>query len=123
MRLETVQGDDVPKSHLPFSPALRVGDLVLVSGQASVDDSGTVVVGTFEEEMRRAMFNLQRVLRAAKTDLDSVVQVRAYVGCEDDLPEFNRIYSEYFTVPYPVRTTLVGCIGRLKFEIDVQAVA
>ena len=44
---------DTPVSHLPFSPAVRVGDLIFVSGQASVDASGKIIPDTFEGEFRR----------------------------------------------------------------------
>ena len=45
--------ENTPVSHLPFSPAVRVGDLIFVSGQASVDKTGKIISGTFEEEFRR----------------------------------------------------------------------
>ena len=44
------------KSHLPFSPAIKAGDLVFISGQASVDsETGAVIKGSFEDEMRRSI--------------------------------------------------------------------
>ena len=51
------------KSSLPFSPAIRAGDLVFISGQASVDkETGSVIKASFEEEMRRSIKNLQSIL-------------------------------------------------------------
>jgi 2-iminobutanoate/2-iminopropanoate deaminase len=51
-----------------------------------------------------------------------VVQVRNYIGRQEYLSEFNNIYKEYFSAPYPVRTTIMGCLGNLlKFEADVVA--
>ena len=109
-------------SHLPFSPAVRAGGFVFVSGQASVDDAGKIVSDTFEGEVRRSFENLRRVLRAAGLDLRDVVQVRSYVARQEDLAEYNRIYAEFFKPPYPARTTLIGCLGTLlKFEVDAVA--
>lgn len=106
---------------LPFSPALRCGDLVFVSGQASVDLEGRIVEGSFEDELRRSMANLEMVLDAAGCGLRDVVQVRAYVHDPADLPAFNALYREYFRAPLPARTTLTGCLGPIKFEIDAIA--
>ncbi len=112
----------VPTSHLPFPPFSRAGGFVFVSGQASVDATGQIVNDTFEGEMRRSMENVVAVLAAAGLSLRDVCQVRAYVGRQEDLAEYNRLYREYFTPPLPARTTLIGCLGTLlKFEIDVTA--
>ena len=114
----------VPTSHLPFSPFVRTGGFVFVSGQASVDATGKIINDTFEGEMRRSMENVKAVLAGAGLTLADVCQVRSYVGRQEDLAEYNRIYREYFTAPYPARTTLIGCLGTLlKFEIDVTAYA
>lgn len=106
---------------LPFSPAIRSGDLVFVSGQASVDARGAIVTGTFEQEMRRAMDKLRLTLEAAGCGLDDIVQVRAYVHDVADLGRYNDLYREYFGDPLPARTTLTNCLGPLKFEIDAIA--
>ena len=53
---------DTPVSHLPYSPAVRVGHLVFVSGQASVDATGQIVPDTFEGEFRRTLDNLRNCL-------------------------------------------------------------
>ncbi|MBA2117392.1 RidA family protein [Bremerella alba] len=118
-----IQDPSIPTSHLPFSPAVQFGSLIFVSGQASVDSSGKILTDSFEGEMRRSLENMQRILAAANLSLSDVVQTRNYVGSQEDLAEFNRIYREYFDEPYPARTTLMGCLGTLlKFEVDVIAV-
>ncbi len=114
---------DTPVSHLPFSPAVRVGDMVLVSGQASVDATGKIVADTFEGEFRRSVENLRKVLQSAGADLADVVQTRNYVRDAEDLPLFNRLYAEYFSTPYPARTTITGCLSpALRFELECIAV-
>jgi 2-iminobutanoate/2-iminopropanoate deaminase len=124
MRRNVIEGPGVPRSHLPFSPAVRAGSLVFVSGQASVDETGKIVSDTFEGEMRRSMENVRKVLAAAGLGFEHVVRVTSYLGRQDDLAEYNRIYREYFSEPFPARSTLMGCLGTLlKFEIDVVAYA
>jgi 2-iminobutanoate/2-iminopropanoate deaminase len=116
-------GPDMPRSPLPFSPVTRVGDLLFVSGQASVDRSGAIVTDNFEGEMRRSLDNLSTILSAAGSDLSHVVQTRNYVREDSDLAAFNRIYREYFMEPFPSRTTITNCLPpTLKYEIECIAV-
>ena len=120
---EPVADPDLPASHLPFSPAWRVGDLLLVSGQASVDRSGAIVEDGFEGQMRRSLENLGAILEGAGSSLAHVVQTRNYLRRDDDLDAFNAIYRETFRAPFPARTTLTGCPGApLLYAIDFMAV-
>jgi 2-iminobutanoate/2-iminopropanoate deaminase len=115
---------DMPHSALPFSPVTRVGDLLFVSGQASVDAAGKIVPDSFEGEMRRSIENLARVLEAAGSSLARVAQTRNYVRDEADLARFNAIYREFFSAPYPARTTITNCLPpTLRYEIECVAVA
>ena len=110
-------------SHLPFSAAVEANGFIFVSGQASVDDQGVIVSGDFEQEMRRSMSNVQRILAAVGLDLGDVVRVTSYVHNPDHLPQYNLLYREYFSSPLPARTTITSCLSvALKFEIDVIAV-
>ena len=118
------QDASTPTSHLPFSPCVRVGDTIYVSGQASVDEKGAIVSDSFEGEFRRSVENLRRVLESAGSDLDHVVKTRNYVRDPEDLPLFNQLYREYFSAPFPARTTITLCLpASLRFEIEAVAVA
>lgn len=114
---------DTPVSHLPFSPAVRVGDLIFVSGQASVDKTGKIIADSFEGEFRRSIENLKAVLESSGSDLAHVVKTHNFVRDSVDLAEFNKLYAEYFSAPYPARTTITECLPpTLKFEMDCIAV-
>ena len=121
MSFEAITGPNLPVPKLPYSPATRAGGFVFVSGQASVDDQGNLVLDTFENEMRRTMSNIQRILAAAGLSLSDVVQVRGYLIDTAYWDEYNRLYREYFKQPFPARTTIVKCLGNVKVEIDVVA--
>jgi len=122
MEKEFVFGAGVPQSHLPFSPGVKCGQFLFISGQASVDMEGKIVNDTFENECRRSFDNLKRIVEAAGLSMADIVQVRNYVADEKDLGKFNEIYREYFSAPFPARTTLIGCLGTiLKFEVDATA--
>ena len=113
-----------PVSPLPFSPAVRVGDLILVSGQASVDATGKIVPDTFEGEFRRSIENLRQVLESAGSDLQHVVQTRNYVRDPANVARYNELYREYFSAPFPARTTITDCLPpTLQYEVECVAVA
>jgi 2-iminobutanoate/2-iminopropanoate deaminase len=117
------QDASTPTSHLPFSPCVQVGELLFVSGQASVDEKGNIVGDSFEGEFRRSVENLRKVLESAGSDLQHVVQTRNYVRDAVDVPLFNQLYREYFSAPFPARTTITNCLPpSLRFEIEAVAV-
>ncbi len=117
------QDASTPTSHLPFSPCVQVGDLLFVSGQASVDAQGNIVSDSFEGEFRRSVENLRQVLESAGSDLQHVVQTRNYVRDAADVPLYNQLYREYFSAPFPARTTITNCLPpSLRFEIEAVAV-
>ncbi len=112
-----------PVSHLPFSPAVCVGNLVFVSGQASVDATGKIVADTFEGEFRRSVENMRQVLASAGCSLRDVVQTRNYVRDAANLGRYNELYREYFSAPFPARTTITDCLPpSLHYEIECVAV-
>lgn len=116
-------GDDAPRSSLPFSPATQYGDLIFVSGQASVSMTGDILSGSFDEECRRSFENLKAVLESSGSSLAHVLRTTNYVRDPKNIARFNEIYKEFFNPPYPARTTIVHCLGkRLKFEVDCIAV-
>ncbi len=115
--------ENTPTSHLPFSPCAIVGNLVFVSGQASVDASGKIIGDSFEGEFRRSIENLRAVLKTAGCGLENVVQTRNYVRDESDLGEYNKLYAEYFKSPLPTRTTITNCLpATIRYEVECIAV-
>jgi 2-iminobutanoate/2-iminopropanoate deaminase len=109
--------------NLPFSHAIRCEGFLFVSGQASVDlQTGEIISGIFADEMRRSIQNLRYVIESSGACWKDIVKVGCYLRCESDLVEYNRIYKEFFTEPYPARTTITNCLpGTLLFEIDCIA--
>lgn len=114
---------DTPVSQLPFSPSVCYGDLIFISGQASVDATGKIISDTFEAEFRRSIENVRKVLEAAGSDLEHVIQTRNYVRDAEDVALYNQLYREYFKEPFPTRTTITNCLPPvLRYEIEVVAV-
>lgn len=113
--------DDVDR-RLPFSAVVEVSGLLFVSGQASTDGTGAIVPGTFEEEFKRSVANLEALLIAAGSDMEHIVQVRCYIRDAVNIGLYNQLYREAFRQPFPARTTITGCLPpALHFELECIA--
>jgi 2-iminobutanoate/2-iminopropanoate deaminase len=87
-----------------------------------VDENGEIVPDTFENEARRTFQNIARVLSTVNLNFSDVVQVRCYLSKREDWDAHNQIYQEFFSAPFPARTTLIGCLGEMvKYEVDLIA--
>jgi 2-iminobutanoate/2-iminopropanoate deaminase len=115
-------GADYPAPAGPYSPAVRAGDFVYVSGQVPRDPSTGALLGeTIEEQSRGTLANLQRVLQAAGAELVDVVSVTVYLADEDDWGAFTGVTRSMINAPYPSRT-VVGA-GLRGVMIEISAIA
>lgn len=106
----------------PFSPAVRAGDSVYVSGQVPVDKNGELVVGGIEAQTRQVMENIKTVLALAGATLDDVCKSTVWLQDARDFGAFNRIYMSYFGENKPARsTTEARLMIDARVEIDVVA--
>ncbi len=106
----------------PFSPAVRAGDFVYVSGQVPADENGEIVTGGIEAQTRQVMKNLGTVLALAGCTLDDVCKTTVWLQDARDFGSFNRVYMSYFGDKKPARsTTEARLMVDAKVEIDVVA--
>ena len=119
-----VSSPDAPKAIGPYSQAVRVGQLLFVSGQVPLDPAtGDMVTGDIAAQTRRVFENLGAVLKAGGRSFNDVVRTTVCLADMNDFAEVNRIYGTYFSEPYPARATVQ--VARLpkdaRVEIDVIA--
>jgi reactive intermediate/imine deaminase len=106
----------------PFSPAVRAGDFIYVSGQVPADANGEIVAGGIEAQTRQVMDNLAAVLALAGAGFDDVCKSTVWLQDARDFGAFNRIYMDYFKNGKPARsTTEARLMVDAKVEIDVIA--
>jgi reactive intermediate/imine deaminase len=106
----------------PFSPAVRAGDFIYVSGQVPGNAEGEIVVGGIEAQTRQVMENLKAVLALAGATFDDVCKCTCWLQDARDFGAFNRIYMSYFPNGKPARsTTEARLMVDAKVEIDVIA--
>ena len=106
----------------PFSPAVIANGFVFTSGQipaiTGLDDQPK----TFEGQVRQTIENLRTVLEAAGSSLAHVVKVNTYLTSQDQLEEYNRVYTEYFGSAKPARTSVCVSLWGVSLEIECVAV-
>jgi reactive intermediate/imine deaminase len=106
----------------PYSPAVKAGPFVFVSGQVPRDDNGEVVAGGIEAQTRQALRNVERALALAGCTLKDVVKATVWLDDARDFASFNRAYSEFFPGNKPARsTTQAKLVIDAKIEIEVIA--
>ncbi len=127
--LEQINSPHAPNANGPYSHAIRVGKFIFTSGQLPVHpESGKIESEDIREQTRQVLENLKHVLRAAGSDMNSVVKATVYLTDKKQyFGAMNEIYALYFP-QRPARTTIeVGFIKELEnqalIEMDVIAVA
>jgi 2-iminobutanoate/2-iminopropanoate deaminase len=110
-----------------ITPAWQVGDLLFLSGQASIGTDGSIVgIGNFDAQLAQTFANIETVLAAAGSDLSKVVKVTIYLTDMANFPKIVEARRRWFTPPYPADTTLEVrslALPELMVEIDVIATA
>ncbi|MCQ4343360.1 MAG: RidA family protein [Sulfolobales archaeon] len=121
---EVVFTERAPRPIGPYSQAIKLGNLLFVSGQIPIDPAtNEVAKGGIKEQTERVIENVKAVLEAANMTLDDVVMAFVYLSDMADFPQFNEVYSRYFKERPPARVTVaVKSLPRdVKVEIAVIA--
>ena len=119
-----VSSDNAPKAIGPYSPAIRAGQLLFVSGQIALDPAtGQMIDGDTAAETRRVMDNLGALLAAAGLSFSDVVRTTVFLADLGDFAIVNEVYGTYFTPPAPARATVQ--VARLPKDarIEIDAIA
>jgi 2-iminobutanoate/2-iminopropanoate deaminase len=120
-----VSSDDAPKAMGAYSPAIRAGNLLFVSGQIPIEPkSGTLLTGDITEQTEQVMRNITALLKAAGADFNNVVRTTVFLADMNDFAGMNTVYSKHIVDPPPARATVqVARLPRdVKVEIDAIAV-
>ena len=109
----------------PYSPALKIGNLLFLSGSIPLDPvSGQLVQGGIVEQTTRVMENIKALLEAAGAGFNNIARTTVFMVDLGEFAQMNEVYSKYFTAPYPARSTVqvVKLPRDVRVEIDVIAV-
>ena len=124
MKKEVVVSDKIPKPIAPYSPGIKAGNFVFVSGQVAFDPlTGEIVGSSTAEQTEQALKNLSEVLKAAGSSLEHVVKTTVFLSDLNDFKEMNSVYGKFFQNNPPARSTVqAGLVLGLKVEIEAIAI-
>ena len=109
----------------PYSPAVRAGGFIYVSGQVPIDPvSNQAVVGDVKAETRQVLSNIQRILEGCGASMSDVVRCGVFLTDVKDFAAMNEVYAEFFGTAKPARTTIgVAALPLAGAKVEIDAVA
>ena len=124
MKRQIISTDKGPRTGLPYSQAVRHGDLVFVAGQVALDPAtGQVVAGDIRPQTRQVLENIEAILRAAGTSLAHAVECLCLLSNIGDFAAFNEVYKGFFPKDPPARTTVQAVLPRPGLLVEIRTVA
>lgn len=121
---EVIISEKAPKPIGPYSQAIKVGNLVFVSGQGPVDPkTGKIVSGGIEEQTKQTFENIRAILNAGGLTLEHVVKVSVFLKNISDFSRMNEVYATLFKREPPSRTTVQANLPLEGMLIEVDVIA
>ena len=115
--------DKAPQGRGPFPQALRVGQMVFVSGQGPLDPATNApIAGSFAEQVDCTLDNIEVILAAAGLGFSDIAKVTVYLSDLRYVREFNAIYQSRIPAPFPARTLVQAGLRGIDVELDVIAI-
>jgi reactive intermediate/imine deaminase len=108
---------------LPFSVAVRVGEMLYLSGQIGIDSEGKVVPGGIAAETRQAMENIRATLEQYGSSLDHVIKATVMLADMSEWGEMNKVYVTYFPKHLPARSALGANGLALGARVEIECIA
>ena len=122
--IERLSPPGVPAPRGPYSPAVRAGDFIFVSGQVPVDPATQQVVsGDIAMETRQVLNNIQRILEGCGASMADVVKCGVFLADGKDFAAMNAVYAEFFGAAKPARATVVTGFAVPGIHVEIEAIA
>jgi 2-iminobutanoate/2-iminopropanoate deaminase len=123
MSLERIFPKGTPSPRGAYSPAVRAGDFIYVSGQVPIDpETDQLSTGDILHETRLTLENIRRILAACGATMQDVVKCSVFLVDAKEFQQMNEVYKEFFGDTRPARTTVeVKFAAPIRIEIDCVA--
>ena len=124
MSKDTISTPNAPAAVGPYSQAVVTNGMVFTAGQLGlVPETGQMIDGDVAAQTRQVLENLKAVLEAAGSSLDSIVKTTVFLQNMDDFAAMNGVYSQFFTAPFPARSTVEVAKLPKNGLVEIECVA
>jgi 2-iminobutanoate/2-iminopropanoate deaminase len=124
MKNETISTEKAPGAIGPYSQAIKTGNMIFCSGQIPIDPAtGEFVSQNVAEQTEQVLKNLNAVLEAAGTNLNSVVKTTVFLADMNDFAEMNEVYSRFFSENKPARATVQAARLPRDARVEIDCIA
>ena len=108
----------------PYTPAVRAGDFLFLSGQVAIDPAtNELVVGATAQQTRATLQNIQRLLEGCGARLEDVFKCSVLLLDAADFQEMNAVYAEFFPLAKPARTTVAATLMDARLRVEIECIA
>jgi 2-iminobutanoate/2-iminopropanoate deaminase len=122
--IERLSPPGVPIPRGPYSPAVRAGDFIFVSGQGPIDvATNKISFGDIAHETRVTIGNIQHILEGCGASLADVVKCSVFLLDGKDFGAMNEVYNEFFGAAKPARTTVVTSFHTPTMKVEIDCIA
>jgi 2-iminobutanoate/2-iminopropanoate deaminase len=122
--IERITPPGVPAARGPYSPAVRAGGFIYVSGQVPVDPAThAVICGDIATETRQVLNNIKGVLEGCGSSMSDVVKCHVYLADGKDFAAMNEVYAQFFGDAKPARTTVAVAFAMPGIKVEIDAIA
>jgi len=124
MSIERVFPKNVPTPRGPYSPAVRAGDFIYVSGQGPIDPAtDKLAPGDIQFQTRLVLSNIKRILAECGASMTDVVRCGVFLKDGSEFKAMNEVYAEFFGDSKPARTTIVCDFVSTDMGVEIDCVA
>ena len=124
MEKSVISTNNAPAAIGPYSQAIKVGNLVFISGQIPIiPATGEILRGDIKLQTRQALENLKHILEAAGSSLDNVVKTTVFMKDLNDYTAINDVYKEFFTNKPPARASVQAARLPRDAGVEIEAIA
>lgn len=122
--IERVFVPGAPTPRGPYSPAVRAGDFIYVSGQGPIDPAtDSLSIGDIRHETRLVLENIRRILAGCGATVADVVKCSVFLRDGRDFAAMNEVYAEFFGETRPARTTVEAAFVAEGMKVEIDCVA
>lgn len=122
--IERLSPSSIPAPRGPYSPAVRAGNFLFVSGQGPVDaKTNQFSFGDIKHETRIVLENIRHILEGCGASMADVVKCSVFLADGRDFAAMNEVYAEFFGADKPARTTVEAKFAEPRMKVEIDCIA